>query len=140
MGDAAMERPILDVSSQLLRRMAHKVQRRGHHIDRSDADRHGLRKSLKKLRYAIDYVEAFYPAKARKSYVSACKKLQKTLGDINDVVTAIRLAECLSDSARPDLAPAVGAWALQLNRHRDDGLRQLAKRWKAFRALPRFWA
>lgn len=79
LGDAALARPIGDVSSALINRLVRKVKRRGRHIDRCDADRHELRKSLKKLRYAIDYLAVAYPGDSIKPYLRGCKKLQKIL-------------------------------------------------------------
>jgi CHAD domain-containing protein len=107
LGDAALEQPIEDLAPRLLGRLAHKVERRGRHIEEgSDAERHALRKSLKKLRYGIDYLQALYPSKQVESFLRRCKKLQQVLGDINDTVTATGLADRLADAARPDLAPA----------------------------------
>lgn len=141
LGDAKLDRPLQDLCPRLLDRLAHKVERRGRHIERrSDTERHALRKSLKKLRYGIDYVRAVYPPEPVKSYLRNCKKLQQTLGDINDAVTATALVDRLGHEMRPDLAPGVGALATQLDRRRDDALHGLAKRWKAFQAEPRFWA
>ncbi len=140
LGDDALERPIKDLCPRLLDRLAHKVKRRGRHIGRrSDAERHALRKSLKKLRYGIDYLHGLYPHKSVKAYLHHCKELQETLGDINDAATAIELASGLGEAARPDLAPAIGALAEHLDRQRDDALHNLSKHWKAFRAEPRFW-
>jgi triphosphatase len=140
LGDAALDHPIEELAPRLLGRLAHKVERRGRDIeDCSDAERHALRKSLKKLRYGVDYLQALYPPKSVESFLRRCKKLQQVLGDINDSVTAIALAGRLADAARPDLAPAVGALAKQLDGRRQDALRGLAKRWKAFQAEPRFW-
>jgi triphosphatase len=140
LGDAALEQPIEDLAPRLLGRLAHKVERRGRHIeDCSDAERHALRKSLKKLRYGVDYLQALYSPKPVRSFLHHCKKLQQVLGDINDTVTAIALAGSLADAARPDLAPAVGEVAKQLDGRRRDALRSLAKRWKAFQAESWFW-
>ena len=141
LGDAALARPIEDLCPQLLDRLAHKVARRGRQIEHhSDTQRHALRKALKKLRYGIDYVAAIYPHKAAKSYLRACKKLQQVLGDINDTVAATGLADRLAEGGHPDLAPAVGALATQLERQRTEALRKLPKRWQAFDAQPHFWA
>jgi triphosphatase len=141
LGDPALEQPIDALYPPLLDRLARKVDRRGRHIGyRSDPERHALRKALKKLRYAIDYLRSLLPAKPVKSYLRKCKKTQETLGGINDAVTAIALADHLIEAARPDLAPAVGALARVLDRRRNDGLQDLTKRWKAFHAEPRFWA
>ncbi|MEA2737265.1 MAG: hypothetical protein QOH05_572 [Acetobacteraceae bacterium] len=139
LGDDDLDRPILELYPRLLDRLAAKVERRGRHIDRSDAERHALRKSLKKLRYGIDFLRSVLPEDASKSYLHKCKKLQQLLGDANDSVSAITLADGLNDGARPDLLPALGAATEWLGRQREDGLQDLAKRWKAFQAEPRFW-
>ena len=134
-------RPIEDLGSALLDRMAAKVARRGRRIrHRSETELHALRKSLKKLRYGIDFLRPVFRPAPLKSYLHDCKKLQQTLGDINDTVTATVLAERLVKGKRLDLAPAVGALAEQLGRRRDDALGHLAKRWNAFSDQPRFWA
>lgn len=141
LGDAALGRSITDIAPSLLDRLAHKVARRGRHIaQQSDPQRHALRKSLKKLRYGIDYLAALYPHKAVKPYLHACKKLQQVLGDSNDAVTATGLAQRLAEGPRPDLAPALGALASELERRRAQALADLPKRWRKFRAAPHFWA
>ena len=138
--DAARKQPIGDLCPVLLDRLAGKVDRRGRHIGRrSDTERHALRKSLKKLRYGIDFVQKLFRPKPLGFYLHACKKLQQTLGDLNDSVTAIGLAERLAGGTRPDLAPAVGALAEQLDRQHDDALHDLAKRWKGFQSQPHVW-
>jgi inorganic triphosphatase YgiF len=141
LGDAELDRPIEDLCPRLLDRLARKVERRGHHIgDQSDAERHALRKSLKKLRYGIDYLQAVFPSKLVESYLHDCRDLQQSLGDMNDAVTATALADSLVDEARPDLAPAAGALAEQLGRRREQALHDLERQWKEFRAEPSFWA
>src|SRR4051794_23675840 len=141
LGDAALRRPVADLAPRLLDRLARKVHRRGRHLGhRSDAERHALRKSLKKLRYEIDYLASIYPGKAVDAYLKRCKKLQKVLGDMNDAATAPGLADRLDDGTRPGLAPAVGALKAQLGHQRDEALAGLAKRWKAFRIQEPFWA
>ena len=105
-------RPIEDLCPALLDRLAAKVVRRGHQIrHRSETELHALRKSLKKLRYGIDFLRPVFHRSPLKSYLHDCKKLQQTLGDINDTVTATALAERLVKGTRLDLAPAVGALA-----------------------------
>jgi triphosphatase len=134
-------KPIKDLSPELLDSLAAKVARRGRRIrHRSETELHALRKSLKKLRYGIDFLRPVFRPAPLRSYLHDCKKLQKTLGDINDTVTATVLAERLIKGKRLDLAPAVGKLAEQLDRHRNDALVHLVKRWNAFSGQPRFWA
>lgn len=107
---------------------------------RSETGLHALWKSLKKLRYGIDFLRPVFHPEPLKSYLHDCKKLQQTLGDINDTVTATALAERLVKGKRLDLAPAVGVLADQLRQRRNDALNHLAKRWDAFSDQPNFWA
>jgi len=140
-GNPESQRPIEDLCPALLDRLAAKVERRGRKIrHRSETELHALRKSLKKLRYGVDFLRPVFHPAPLKSYLHDCKKLQKTLGDINDTVTATALAERLVKGARLDLAPAVGLLAEQLGRYRNEALAHLAKRWDAFSDQPRFWA
>lgn len=132
--------PIADLCPALLDRLATKVARRGHKIgQRSETELHALRKSLKKLRYGIDFLRPVFRPAPLKAYLHDCKKLQQTLGDINDTVTATALAESLARGTRLDLAPAVGVLAEQLARRRNEALARLAKRWDAFADHARFW-
>jgi len=140
LGDHALHRPISRLCPDLLDRLADKVEHRGRHIDDgSDADRHALRKSLKKLRYASDYVAGAYPRKAVESYLHRCKKLQQTLGDISDTVAATGLAERLAER-HTDLAPALSALACLLTARRQDALHDLPRRWRKFQHEQRFWS
>ncbi|HUB46024.1 MAG TPA: CHAD domain-containing protein [Acetobacteraceae bacterium] len=138
-GDHALHRPVAALCPVLLDRLADKVERRGRHIEHgSDTDRHALRKSVKKLRYAIDYVAGAYPREATKAYLHACEHLQHSLGTINDAVAATGLVERLAEG-RSDLTPALGALANILAARRRDALEDLPKQWRHFRNEPRFW-
>jgi inorganic triphosphatase YgiF len=139
LGGEELQQPIEHLCPQLLDRLAHKVTKRGRHIDRSDDDRHALRKSLKKLRYAIGCVQSLFPGKSTKPYLRACKKLQSLLGDINDTVAATALADSLADETHPERAPSIGALARSLDQRRTRALHDLPERWRAFQAEPEFW-
>jgi triphosphatase len=141
LGDPALDRPIHDLSPRLLDRLARKVRRRGRRSAHgSDTGRHALRKSLKKLRYGIEYLRSVFPGKPADSYVRDCDKLLKTLGGMNDAVTATALADGLRDGARADLVPAIGVLARQLRQRRNKARQKLAKRWKTYRSRRGLWA
>jgi CHAD domain-containing protein len=101
------ERRLEDLAPTMLDRLARKVGKR---LANSDPDEpvtlHELRKSAKKLRYAIEYFDSLYGA-AAEPYYKRCSALQKRLGELNDLVTLGRLAEELT-ADRLDLAPALG--------------------------------
>ena len=115
-GDATLphrliDRSLGDLAPRLLDRVARKVSKRLGQSDPDDPESlHDLRKSAKKLRYAIQYLEDLYGKKARR-YYKRCDRLQTRLGEINDLDTLTRLAADLTQDGRLDLAPALGLLA-----------------------------
>ncbi len=115
------------LAPRALDRLAHKVFRRGRHIDRrSDAELHAIRKSLKKLRYGARSVVGLFPRKTVKPYPRRCKDVQKPLRQINDSAIGVRLAKRLGGDDRLDLAPALA----------DVAQGSVERRCKALRRLP----
>ena len=132
-------RPLRDTADAMLDRLADKVMKRGDRLDGSSERLHDLRKSLKKLRYGIEYLAGLYGKKPVKRYRKACKKLQTILGTINDTVATDRLAGSLESEHRPDLAVAVGALAQWNARRRDEAVAGFDDAWKRFRKAEPFW-
>src|SRR5262249_19507890 len=99
---------------------------------------HALRKSAKKLRYGVEYLESFYGDDA-KAYHKRCNKLQKHLGRINDFETAVRLAAELTQDGRTDLTPALALLA-HWSEKQLAGLREDVDRYRSkFEREPEFW-
>src|SRR5262249_8652653 len=62
-----------------------------HHVDHmEDEDRHHLRILVKKLRYALEFVEALHVDEGprQKKFAHAIEDLQELLGSLNDAVVA----------------------------------------------------
>ncbi|GCE82647.1 CYTH and CHAD domain-containing protein [Komagataeibacter diospyri] len=122
-----------------LDRLARRVKGRGKHIrGLSPQERHALRKSLKKLRYGVNYFSALYPAHAVKTYVKRCKKLLRHLGEINDATVAATLIGTLGET-HLEIAPVVGIFARWNDKRQRHALRSLASAWKVFRDTELFW-
>ena len=49
--------------------------------------RHELRKELKKLRYAVEFLAPLYPDKRIEPFLKRLKKLQDVFGELNDAAT-----------------------------------------------------
>ena len=115
LGDGHLGRPAANVFPALLDELAAKVHRRGRKIDRlTETELHALRKSCKKLRYAVEDAGSLYRHKRVDGYLDRLRELQELLGGFNDSVTGVTLACRLCENGRPDLAPglaAVGRWA-----------------------------
>ena len=112
LGNEELNELLSEFSPGLLDRIADKVDKRGRGIGpETCAEKlHPLRKSLKKLRYSLEFLSSLYPRKATKRYLRPLKNLQKTLGIINDAAGALRLADELAEE-RVELTIAVAAIA-----------------------------
>ncbi len=105
----------------------------------SSSELHPLRKSLKKLRYGVEFLASLYPKKAVKRLVKRMKALQQSLGVINDAATATRLAGRLAGGGHLELGVPVGALAGSREDASRAAMRKLGKQWADFRAEDRFW-
>jgi CHAD domain-containing protein len=133
----AMGRPLRDLAPDLLKRLEHKVLRRGQHIARhTDGELHALRKTTKKLRYSIEFLAPLLRHKQVKTHLRRCKRLLKQLGALNDAVVAVALAEQLGGERQPELAPAVAALAGWATAQRAAARHHLPKHWQALEAAP----
>jgi triphosphatase len=133
-------RPLRESADEMFDGLAAKVLKRSDQLDGSIERLHALRKSLKKLRYGIEYLAGLYGAKRVKRYRGACKKLQAILGVIIDAAATDRLAGSLESDHRPDLAVAVGALAQWNARRRDQALAGFDDVWKRFCKAEPFWS
>ena len=134
------DQPLRSLAPDLLDRLQDKVDDRGRGLKKLDeGELHALRKSLKKLRYGVEYLASLYPPKAVKAYLKRCKAVQKRLGAINDIVMAMRRIEELAGRGRTDLGGALAAIAQALREPRRRAREKLKKKWADFKDEPRFW-
>lgn len=127
---ATSDEPLADLAPDLLGTIDQKARHRGRHIAKLDYEGlHGLRKSLKKLRYAIEFLTPLLEQKSTKGYLHRCKALLKQLGALNDAVVAVALAEQLGRGREPELAPAVSALAGWAARHQGNAHRRIKDHW-----------
>ena len=140
-GDKALKREIAGIAEKLLDGLDAKATKRGRAVrpDAEAAELHPLRKSLKKLRYSVEFLESIYDPKRTKRFLRRLKKLQDALGEINDAAMATRLAEGLAADKHLELAPSVAAIASSQGRAARSAMKALAKSWKAYCDEPRFW-
>lgn len=62
-----------------------------------DEQRHALRKRIKRLRYAVDFMASLYPRKRVKRYLSELAAAQEAFGAFNDLCMAETLLRDLQD-------------------------------------------
>ncbi|MEM1430135.1 MAG: CHAD domain-containing protein [Pseudomonadota bacterium] len=103
--------PLAALSRKRLGKRWRKVRAYGQRIDDLGiAERHEMRKELKKLRYTVEFLKPVYPAKQVKSFVKPLKQLQEVFGALNDLAMTEALftgpyAPCPND---PQAQRAIG--------------------------------
>lgn len=106
-------------------------------------ERHALRLELKKLRYAVEFLGALFPAKKVRAYTKALTRLQDVFGAFNDAAVAAALAGSASQGAPARMQDGLTRAALFLNgwtAHRADGAwAEAAALWRDFAATRPFW-
>jgi triphosphatase len=133
-------RPLRALAPAILDKLERKARKRGGNIDqRGPEELHDLRKTMKKLRYSVEYLAGLYDSKKVKRYRRACAGLQEVLGTINDAAATDRIAAKLAEKGRPDLVPPLGALAKWNEARRDNARSHLDKAWKEFRGATPFW-
>lgn len=81
-------------SAQHLGTLQRAIRRGARHFDHLPVNQqHHVRKQLKRLRYALEFSAALWPAKAIRRHLAALKPVQEALGHYNDVCVASRLFE-----------------------------------------------
>ena len=85
-----------------------KIVKRGRELETLDVEaRHKLRIDAKKLRYAADGFEVLFGRRRRaKSFISALKDVQDTLGELNDIAVGERLTHEAAVGGGPELNAA----------------------------------
>jgi inorganic triphosphatase YgiF len=93
--------PVVDFVRHELTRRRKKLAKKERNFEKTDARRrHKIRISAKKLRYANEFFASIFPGrkakKQRRVFAKSLKRLQSSLGDLNDFALHGRLADRLT--------------------------------------------
>jgi CHAD domain-containing protein len=133
------------VAKRLLDRQQARALKRGKKArDGDEANLHGLRIALKKLRYTAEFLAPLYPRRKVKHYVRELRGLQEHLGAINDIAhVRATIAKLLRETEAKRPAPgeryAAGLVAGWYRARRPHIAKQALRRWKKFRKVEPFW-
>ncbi|MDE2456314.1 MAG: CHAD domain-containing protein, partial [Burkholderiales bacterium] len=131
----ALEEPLAEVAPPLLRRAWKRVVAAGAAFAESTPEaRHLLRKRLKRLRYASEFLLPMLPEKPARAALEAMRVALDVLGAYNDLVVAETRCRALGEND-PKVAFALG-W-LAANRERLEA--RAAARLARLAEVPRFW-
>ena len=139
-GDRCKERGARSLIPEILDRAASRTRKRARHAGRlSAADRHLLRKSLKRLSYAVGQLAGPYGRRTVKTYRTRCATLQRMLGAANDASVTRTLAVGLVADKDPALAEAGGALASWSDHQRRKALKGFGRATTKLFEARRFW-
>jgi triphosphatase len=80
--------PIATLAVQALNKCWKKVGKCARKLETLNVEqRHELRKQLKKLRYAVEFLSSLFPSKQVEPFLKRLRKLQTVFGDLNDAAT-----------------------------------------------------
>ena len=143
--DHPLLQPLKKTATKTLRRPYRKLLKSAHNLAEQDmAARHQVRIQLKRLRYAVDFLDGAYAADEAKTFIRMLRQLQDEFGHINDVAQAVRLTDELThseDKARAQEAVTFAAgqvrgWYARILQESDT---RLIANWDAFAATRPFW-
>jgi inorganic triphosphatase YgiF len=138
-GDHRMGKRLRTLAPSLLHRVDRKVRNRARHVGRLSAQElHGLRKSIKKLRYDIGSFAGLFRRRSVKAYRDRCEHALEILGLINDAAVTQQLAEKLAVNNRPDLLKPAAVLARWSQRRDRKARLRLKSALKSFRTTPAF--
>lgn len=141
--NTALFRPLGKTAAKILRRPYRKLLQAAEGLAGHDIEaRHEVRIRLKKVRYAVDFLQGVYPEERTKPFVKVLRDLQDRFGSLNDVAQAMMLTDALtgecgtSDPLVLLAAGQVRGWyARALMEVETDLLRE----WEEFAAMQTFW-
>lgn len=134
-------RSLLEQAPKMLNRVAHKATKDGRKLkQRSEQELHALRKSLKKLRYSIEFLDGLYDSKQVRAYVHHCKELQEGLGAMNDACVAGDLARRLSGTDRAHLSGSAERLVRWTHQSRNNALPRITEGWGKLKTAAPFWS
>lgn len=124
------DRPAARFAAKLLRRRWRKLRERGLGLaEKTPEERHVIRISAKKLRYAAEFVHALVRGRKRRRrharVVDELAELQGALGELNDLATAQAITDTLADGSEP--APAAPPDEAALLRRADKAVRSIRR-------------
>ncbi|MFZ0708939.1 MAG: CHAD domain-containing protein, partial [Terrimicrobiaceae bacterium] len=137
-----LAKPIGRLTDKVLGKWWGKIIQAGRRIDSlSAAERHEMRKRLKTMRYAVEFLASLYPAKDVRRFTKKLRSLQDKFGYLNDVVVAEKLKLVRADgTSDPDLQRA-GGYVIGWHAARAErAWNNIRSGWKRFAKSSPFWA
>lgn len=130
------------VARKALRKAWKRARDWGQRLDQlTIAERHEMRKTLKSLRYAVEFFLPLYASKNGKQFLKQLKRLQDVFGYLNDVALAERLPKlvAVTHSDKPELQRSAALLCEWHNERAAHAWSDAKNRWNAVADAPKFW-
>jgi triphosphatase len=100
-----------EFANDALKRHRKQLIRRAHHLmELSAEERHRVRISGKRLRYAAEFFSPLFPAKRSKLYIQELANLQTILGVLNDAATTKTILSLMATEKNNEALAIVQTW------------------------------
>jgi inorganic triphosphatase YgiF len=140
--DPSLQSPVEEYADKALQKRWKKPAKLGRSISSLEGvKRHEMRKSLKKLRYTVQFLAPLYARAKVKPFVKQLKKLQDIFGYVNDVAMAGQMRDICAAACRDEPAALVAA-GFVLGQHEAKAAEVWAgapEAWQRLRSSGRFW-
>ena len=98
--------------AELSRHRKQLIRRAEHLLELSPEERHRVRISGKRLRYAAEFFSPLFAAKRSKPYIEELANLQNILGVLNDAATTKMILSQVADENNGEALAIMQAWVL----------------------------
>ncbi len=140
--EPSLQKPVKRYADKALEKRWKMAAKIGRDISSLEgAERHKMRRALKKLRYTAEFLAPLYPKGKVRPYIKQLKKLQDVFGYVNDVAMAAKLGEISSGRCEGQAAPLLAAGKV-LGHHEAEARRvwkTAPKAWRKLKTSSRFW-
>ncbi|MEO1457273.1 MAG: CYTH and CHAD domain-containing protein [Pseudomonadota bacterium] len=137
-----LARPFAALAAERLERADRRAAKRAKGIATLEVEaRHDLRKSLKKLRYIVEFASPLWSESQVRPMLKSLKALQQLFGDLNDAAVAetLFLAPNGPGVGNPVAARAAGRLIGARNAGAEQAWAEAQARWEVFAAARRPW-
>ncbi len=138
----APDKRLRPLAGKILARQSKRANKRGRAArSHEEGDLHRLRIALKKLRYAAEFFVPLYKTGKVKNYLSQVKRLQDSLGGLNDIAHARMVLAQLAPAAHKNgnLRFAAGMVQGWYRARRPGQVKKAMARWDKLKSVPPFW-
>jgi inorganic triphosphatase YgiF len=139
---ARLASPVLDMAGMALGECWRKVRRRARKLDAATIEqRHALRKALKQLRYAIEFLGPLYEPRRVGPVIKRLKGLQEVFGALNDAAMVKTIVDDPNRASTDDPVAQRGAgWVLGASEARAElSWHEARGQWRRLRKTRLFW-